>query len=347
MMHEPGDLPMLVNKAFGGRDIFKIINFRLLVGFFILKGNIFRRLNAFFYFIKIGGNKLKIKIASRKSALAQIQTEEIMQILKFKYGIESEKYLLDTVGDRILNLSLDKIGDKGLFTKDIELALIEGRADAAVHSMKDVPFEINDIFEIAAIPVREDVRDVLVSREGLKLQELPKGAIIGTSSNRRVSQLRLLRPDIQMVPLRGNIQTRIDKIETQGLDGIILAAAGLKRLNIEYKISEYFDAQKFIPAVGQGALGIEVLKESKYISALRSLDNMDVRLCVEAERSFMRELNGGCHSSLGAYAVIEGSTMHIVGIFDVGARLIKKDISGNIDEYKELGIALAKKILQP
>jgi hydroxymethylbilane synthase len=289
---------------------------------------------------------LNLKIGSRKSSLAQIQTEEIIQMLKSRYGIEGEMYLLDTVGDRILNLSLDKIGDKGLFTKDIELAIIDGRADAAVHSMKDVPFEINAVFEIAAMPVREDSRDVLVSREGLKFKELPKGAIIGTSSNRRISQLRLIRPDIQMVPIRGNIETRINKIESQGLDGIILAAAGLKRLNLEHKIAEYFDINKVVPAVGQGALGIEVLKESEFASVFKSLDNKNVRICVEAERSFMRELNGGCHSSLGAYAVIEGGVMNIVGIFDIGTRLVKKDITGSIEDYVELGKALAKKILE-
>ncbi|MFL0268672.1 hydroxymethylbilane synthase [Candidatus Clostridium radicumherbarum] len=289
---------------------------------------------------------MNLKIGSRKSSLAQIQTEEIIQMLKSRHGVEGEMYLLDTVGDRILNLSLDKIGDKGLFTKDIELALIDGRADAAVHSMKDVPFEINEVFEIAAMPVREDSRDVLVSREGLKFKELPKGAIIGTSSNRRISQLRLIRPDIQMVPIRGNIETRINKIESQGLDGIILAAAGLKRLNLEHKIAEYFDINKVVPAVGQGALGIEVLKESKTYSVFKSLDNKNVRLCVEAERSFMRELNGGCHSSLGAYAVIEGDTINIVGIFDIGTRLVKKDITGSLEDYLELGKALAKKILK-
>lgn len=289
---------------------------------------------------------LSIKIASRKSALAQIQTEAIMDMLKYKCNIECEKYLLDTEGDRILNVSLDKIGGKGLFTKDIEISLLEGRADAAVHSMKDVPYDIGESFELAAMPIREDERDVLISREDLKFCELPQGAIIGTSSNRRVAQLRLLRPDIIMVPVRGNVQTRLDKIEKQGLDGIILAAAGMKRLNLEHRITEYFSVESIVPAVGQGALGVEILKGNKYADLFRGLDNNSVRLCVEAERSFMRELNGGCHSALGAYASIEGNTMYIIGTFDKGNGLVKKDISGHIEQYKELGTALAEKILR-
>lgn len=267
-------------------------------------------------------------------------------MLKDGYGKESEKYLLETEGDRILNVSLDKIGGKGLFTKDIEIALLEGRADAAVHSMKDVPYEINEVFEIAAMPVREDARDVLISRDGLKLKELPEGAVIGTSSNRRTAQLKLLRPDIHTVPIRGNIQTRIDKIESEKLDGIILAAAGVKRLNLESIITEYFSPWDFVPAVGQGALGVEILKESINAQLFKSLDNAEVRMCVEAERSFMKELQGGCHSSLGAYATIEGNSLNMIGTFNVNGKLVKKDITGKKEEFIELGKALAEKILK-
>lgn len=291
------------------------------------------------------GKILNLKIATRRSKLALVQTEKVMGLIKKVYNIESEKYLVETEGDRKLDVSLDKIGGKGLFVKDIEIALMEGRADAAVHSMKDVPFELNDIFEIAAIPEREDVRDALVSMNGVKFSELPKGARIGTSSIRRSAQLKLLRPDIEIVPIRGNVQTRIDKIEKENLDGIILAAAGLKRLDMELIITDYFNPQDFLPAVGQGAIGIEIVSKSQNADLFRKLDNKEVRMCIDAERSFMRTLNGGCHTSIGAYAVLEGNMMHIIGIFAVGNKIVKKDISGNKEDYIELGRKLAGKIL--
>jgi hydroxymethylbilane synthase len=197
---------------------------------------------------------LNLKIATRKSKLAQVQTEFVMKMIKDKFNAESEKLLVKTEGDRRLDVSLDKIGGKGLFVKEIEMALVEGRADAAVHSMKDVPFEIDHVFEIAAVPSREDVRDTFVSRNEISFFDLPKGARIGTSSNRRAAQIKLMRPDIETVPIRGNVQTRIDKMERENLHGIILAAAGLKRLGLEKVIIDYFDPVEFLPAVGQGAL---------------------------------------------------------------------------------------------
>lgn len=288
---------------------------------------------------------MNLKIATRRSKLALVQTEKVMGLIKKVYNIESEKYLVETEGDRKLDVSLDKIGGKGLFVKDIEIALMESRADAAVHSMKDVPFELNHIFEIAAIPEREDVRDAFVSMNGVKFSELPKGARIGTSSIRRSAQLKLLRPDIEIVPIRGNVQTRIEKIEKENLDGIILAAAGLKRLDMELIITDYFNPQDFLPAVGQGAIGIEIASNSQNADLFRKLDNKEVRMCIDAERSFMRTLNGGCHTSIGAYAVLEGNMIHIIGIFDVGNKIVKKDISGNKEDYIELGRKLAEKIL--
>ncbi|MGM0395836.1 MAG: hydroxymethylbilane synthase [Bacillota bacterium] len=289
---------------------------------------------------------MKLKIASRKSKLAQMQTEIIMELIYERHGVQTEKYLMDTQGDMILDISLEKIGGKGLFTKDIEIALLEKRADAAVHSMKDVPYALNDAFEISAILQRVDVRDVLISREGRTLRNLRKGSIIGTSSNRRAAQLKEIRPDIMVVPVRGNIQTRISKIEKENLDGIILAAAGVKRMKLESIITEYLDPEEFVPAVGQGALGVEVFKESEDIQLFRSLDDFETRICVEAERSFMKELQGGCHSAMGAYAVVEGTKMKIIGIFDVAGKLTKKTISGVKEEYLQLGVELAQKILK-
>lgn len=288
---------------------------------------------------------MTLKIATRRSKLAQVQADTVIGMLKEQHNAEAEKLLIETTGDLRLDVTLDKIGGKGLFVKEIEMALFEEEADAAVHSMKDVPFEIPEVFEMIAIPQREDVRDAFVSISGVHFQELKKGARIGTSSNRRADQLKLLRPDLEIVPIRGNVQTRIDKIERENLDGIILAAAGLKRLGMENIITDYFAVEDMIPAVGQGALGIEVKKNSLNGELFKILDCPEARICVEAERSFMRELKGDCHSTIGAYAELEGNTINIVGIFQIGTKLIKKDISGRKEDYLELGKNLAKKIL--
>lgn len=289
---------------------------------------------------------MELVLATRKSLLAQTQTETVMKLLKDKVNIDSKKLLVVTEGDKRLDVTLDKIGGKGLFTKDIEIALLDGRAHAAVHSMKDVPYEMGEEFELIAMPEREDVRDVLVCQNGERLSELRKGAIIGTSSIRRAAQLKALREDINIVPIRGNVGTRLEKMKNEGMDGIILAAAGLKRLGMEDIISDYLNPDIFVPAVSQGALGIECLKESEYNTYFKSLDNINVRIAVEAERSFMKELNGGCHSLIGAYARLQGSDIYIVGTYQVNGIIVKKDILGNKEEYVELGKKLAQKILK-
>lgn len=289
---------------------------------------------------------MELVLATRKSLLAQTQTETVMKLLKDKVNIDSKKLLVVTEGDKRLDVTLDKIGGKGLFTKDIEIALLDGRAHAAVHSMKDVPYEMGEEFELIAMPEREDVRDVLVCQNGETLSELRKGAIIGTSSIRRAAQLKALREDINIVPIRGNVGTRLEKMKNEGMDGIILAAAGLKRLGMEDIISDYLNPDIFVPAVSQGALGIECLKESEYNTYFKSLDNINVRIAVEAERSFMKELNGGCHSLIGAYARLQGSDIYIVGTYEVNGIIVKKDILGNKEEYVELGKKLAQKILK-
>lgn len=288
---------------------------------------------------------MELILATRKSMLAQTQTETVMKLLKDKVNMDSKKLLVVTEGDKRLDVTLDKIGGKGLFTKDIEIALLEGRAHAAVHSMKDVPYEMGGEFELVAMPEREDVRDVLVCRDGLTLNELGKGAIIGTSSIRRAAQLKALREDLNIVPIRGNVGTRLEKMKKEGMDGIILAAAGLKRLGMEDIISDYLNPEIFVPAVSQGALGIECIKTSKYNNYFKELDNKDVRITVEAERSFMKELNGGCHSLIGAYARLQGNDIYIIGTYEVNGIIVKKDILGNKNEYVELGKKLARKIL--
>ena len=289
---------------------------------------------------------MELVLATRKSLLAQTQTETVMKLLKDKVNMDSKKLLVVTEGDKRLDVTLDKIGGKGLFTKDIEIALLDGRAHAAVHSMKDVPYEMGEDFELVAMPEREDVRDVLVCQNGEKLSDLRKGAIIGTSSIRRAAQLKALRDDINIVPIRGNVGTRLEKMKSEGMDGIILAAAGLKRLGIEDIISDYLNPEIFVPAVSQGALGIECLKDSEYNKYFKSLDDTNVRITIEAERSFMKELNGGCHSLIGAYARLQGKDIYIIGTYEVNGIIVKKDILGNKDEYVELGKKLAKKILR-
>ena len=288
---------------------------------------------------------MELILATRKSALAQTQTQRVMKLLKEKSGVDSKKFLVVTEGDKRLDVSLNKICGKGLFTKEIEIALLENKAHAAIHSMKDVPYEMGKHFELIAMPEREDVRDVLVCRNGLRLEELKKGAIIGTSSIRRAAQIKNIRNDINIVPIRGNVGTRLEKMKNENMDGIILAAAGLKRLGMEDIITEYLNPEIFVPAVSQGALGIECLKNGEYNDYFKSLDNKDVRVTVEAERSFMRELNGGCHSLIGAYATIEGNDLYIIGTYEVNGVIVKKDILGNKEDNIELGKKLAQKIL--
>ena len=285
-------------------------------------------------------------IASRKSKLAQMQTEIVMKKLKEKCNIDSEKLLIVTEGDKKLDISLNKIGGKGLFVKDIELALLNNHAHGAVHSMKDVPHELPEELEIVAVTEREDIRDVLISRKGVLFKELKSGAKIGTSSLRRALELKEIRSDIEIVPIRGNVQTRLAKMEEQKLDGIILAAAGLKRLNNENIITEYFDPKIVLPAVAQGALGIECLKISEAKGDFEALEDKNARLTVEAERSFMRALNGDCHSAIGVYSEIQNNDLYMIGMFEVNGKLIKKDILGSKNDNVILGNELAKKILE-
>ena len=289
---------------------------------------------------------MSIVLATRKSKLAQWQTDRVATLLKEKANIDSEKLLVVTEGDKRLDVTLDKIGGKGLFVKEIELALLEGRTHGAVHSMKDVPYELGEDFSLVAMPERDDVRDVLVSTSGLTLGELRKGAIIGTSSIRRAAQLTAIRSDLNIVPIRGNVGTRLEKMNNEAMDGIILAAAGLKRLGMEEIITQYLNPDIFVPAVAQGALGIEILKDSEYKSVFEKLDNKEVRCEVEAERSFMRALNGGCHALIGANARLYNDELYMIGTYEVNGVIVKKDILGSREDNIELGIKLADRILK-
>lgn len=289
---------------------------------------------------------MELIIATRKSKLAQTQTERVIELIKEKHNINSKKLLVVTEGDRRLDVTLNKIGGKGLFVKEIEYALLNKEAHGAVHSMKDVPYELPDDFELIAIPERDDVRDVLVSSNGAKFHDLREGAIIGTSSVRRATMLKELRKDLNIVPIRGNVQTRLEKMKNEKMDGIILAAAGVKRLGLDDIITDYFDPTVFVPAIGQGALGIEVLKGGEYNKYFKKLDNKEVRTSVEAERSFMKRLNGGCHSIIGAYSEIKNNDLYMIGVFNVAGKIVRKDILGDKSDNIRLGIKLAEKILK-
>lgn len=265
-------------------------------------------------------------------------------MIKEKNNVGCEKLLIETLGDKILDKTLDKIGGKGLFIKEIEMALLEDKAHIAVHSMKDMPYEILEEFQIAAIPKREDVRDVFISADGTPFMDLPEGAKVGTSSRRRASQLKLLRPDVEIVPIRGNVQTRIRKIKELNLHGTVLASAGLNRLGMEDVITNYFEVTEMVPAIGQGALGVETKVGSEAYEYVKHIDHEESRICVEAERSFMKELKGDCHSTIGANAIIKGDMLYMVGIFEVNGKIVKKDIEGKKEDFINLGKNLAKKI---
>lgn len=297
-----------------------------------------------------------IVVGTRQSHLATTQTGHVIEALDnicrthgLAYSFEVKKIV--TKGDRILDVTLSKVGGKGLFVKEIEQALIDGEIDMAVHSMKDVPSELPDGFALGAVTEREDPRDCLISRVGDSLDALPHGAKIGTSSLRRSSQLKAYRPDFQVEWIRGNIESRIRKLETEGFDAIILAAAGLHRVGWQDKITAYISEDISIPAVGQGALGIECRADDEEVLALLSKLNHDqTAQCVEAERAFLARLNGGCQVPLGAYAqwkqqgdkpVVELNGM--VGSPD-GKTLLRERNSGT--EPAKLGVQVADKLLE-
>ena len=244
-----------------------------------------------------------LKIATRESRLALWQAEHVRDLLVQRFGLSIELLGMTTRGDQILDRTLSKVGGKGLFVKELEVALEEGRAHLAVHSLKDVPMELPAGFELAAILEREDPRDAFVSNRFAALHELPPGAVVGTSSLRRVVQLMNLRPDLRIEPLRGNLDTRLRKLDEGGYDAIVLAAAGLKRLGLGARIRGCFEPDRMIPAAGQGALGIEVRSSETALRAqLAQLTHQPTWLCAHAERAVSRALGGSCSMPLAAHA---------------------------------------------
>lgn len=274
-------------------------------------------------------------IATRESRLALWQAEHVRDLLQARLGCTVDLLGMTTRGDQILDRTLSKVGGKGLFVKELETALEEGRAHLAVHSLKDVPMELPEGFDLACVLDREDPRDALVSNTFATLADLPQGARVGTSSLRRVVQLRALRPDLQIEPVRGNLDTRLRKLDEGQFDAIVLAAAGLKRLGMGNRIRSVFSAEEMIPCAGQGALGIEVRSDATALRAqLGQLTHRPTWLAVHAERAVSRSLGGSCSMPLAAHAVWEGDTLRVsVALGDPEATtrpLLRAETSGPV-----------------
>lgn len=297
---------------------------------------------------EIENRKSKIVVGTRGSALAQWQTNYVIAALKRRApDLLIETRIIKTTGDQDQSRSLADLGGLGVFTKEIENALRAHEIDLAVHSLKDLPTDTAVGLTIAAIPVRADPRDCLVSRHGVGLLQLPHGARIGTSSARRTAQLLALRPDVQIVPLRGNVDTRLRKAQTEAYDAVVLAAAGITRLGRASEITEYLSLDDFLPDPGQGALAIEIRAEDKELAALVSpLDHAPTRAAVTAERAFLRALGGGCRMPIGAFAEWRDGQLHLRGIIasDDGKQISRGEISGNAERAEELGAELGRRL---
>ncbi len=291
----------------------------------------------------------ELRIGTRGSQLALYQANWVREkLIEAHLGLTVTLIKIKTTGDKIQDVPLAKMGGKGLFVKEIEDALLRKEIDIAVHSMKDVPAELPDGLEIGAVPEREDPRDVLISRDGGKIEDMPTGARIGTGSLRRGFQLQHLFPGMEIVPLRGNLDTRIRKIQTENLDGIIVAAAGMRRMGWADRISQFIPVEIMLPPVGQGVLAIESRKDDEETrNVLSFLNHPQTWVEVSAERAFLKRLGGGCHLPIAAYGVKKGDGLTITGLLGSldGRVMIKDEVKGHSRDAGELGLALAERIL--
>ncbi len=290
-----------------------------------------------------------LKIATRKSPLALWQANFVKDRLEALYPeLQVELVPMSTQGDKILDTPLAKVGGKGLFVKELETAMLEGRADIAVHSMKDVPVEFPEGLGLHTICEREDPRDAFVSNRFGQIDELPQGAVVGTSSLRRQCQLRAARPDLVIRDLRGNVNTRLAKLDAGEYDAIILAAAGLKRLEMAHRITAFIEPEQSLPANGQGAVGIECRLDDHELHALLApLEHPETRIRVLTERAMNRALQGGCQVPIGAYALVQGEEVWLRGLVGSpdGSRVIRDEIRGPLADGEALGHTLAQRLL--
>lgn len=293
--------------------------------------------------------KQNIRIGTRGSPLALWQANWIKSRLQALHkGLDVEIIIIKTSGDKIQDAPLAKIGGKGLFVKEIEEALMRDEVDIAVHSMKDVPIKLPDGLEISVITQRENPMDALISKGNIKLSDLPRNARVGTGSLRRTTQLLSYRPDLQIVPLRGNIDTRIKKLESEGLDAIILASAGLIRMGWKDIITEIISPEIILPSVGQGAVGIESRRfDVAVLQAIVGLDHEETHLALEAERAFLRVMGGGCQVPIAAYATLNDNKINLkalVGSPD-GKQILKSEKNGLSQNAESIGDGLGKELL--
>ena len=292
----------------------------------------------------------RLRIATRESQLALWQAEHVAaRLAEARQGLQVELVPMTTTGDQILGQSLARIGGKGLFIKELEMAMIEGRADIAVHSMKDVPVVMPDGFEIGAILERANPSDAFVSNRCNTLADLPHGARVGTSSLRRQSQLRHARPDLAVATLRGNVNTRLKKLDDGDYDAILLAAAGLERLSFADRIRHTLDHDTCLPAIGQGAIGIECRAgDADTLDIVAALDHADTHSALDAERGLSLGLDGSCTSPIAGHATLDGDTLELTGVVALpdGSRLLRDSVSGHRAEAADLGRALADKLLE-
>jgi hydroxymethylbilane synthase len=289
-----------------------------------------------------------LKIGTRSSPLALWQAEWVRARIRERHpDLPVTLVKIKTTGDKILDVPLAQVGGKGLFVKEIEEAMLAGEVDIAVHSMKDVPTEFPPGLGLTCITKREDPRDALVSH-GRRFADLPEGARIGTSALRRQAQLLALRPDLEMVVIRGNVATRLGKLESEGLDAVILAAAGLKRLGFSDRVTEYLPLQVSLPAIGQGALGVECrLDDNHLVQLISFLNDPETQRAVGAERAFLLRCEGGCQVPIAAFGEIEGDSLRLTGFISSvdGVRSVRGSITGPADSFHALGSELADRLL--
>jgi hydroxymethylbilane synthase len=291
---------------------------------------------------------MQIVVGTRGSQLALVQTEEVLARLKLLSNPVSTKVMeIKSTGDAMPDVPLANLG-KGIFIKELEVALLQGEIDMAVHSLKDLPVELAEGLSIVVVCRRQDPRDVLVNKANCPLAEMESGAVIGTSSPRRLSQLRALRADLRVEPIRGNVETRLNKALGQDYDGVVVAAAGMARLGLEGRIAQYFDPLDMVPEPGQGALAIEVRSEAKeLLNILSQIEDPQTSMAVTAERAFVDRMGGGCKVPIAAHAFLEGNILHMVGMVasEDGSQMVKTRLESTLDQPREAGSTLAEKLL--